>query len=79
MVRCISSCFTEEYEDKRKELESVANPIISGAYGAAGGAQVVQADSQVLVASQVVPQVPVVQVVLLVVNQVDQLLKKLIK
>ncbi|KAG8204953.1 SSA1, partial [Candida africana] len=29
---------TEEYEDKRKELESVANPIISGAYGAAGGA-----------------------------------------
>ena len=70
---------TEEYEDKRKELESVANPIISGAYGAAGGAQVVQADSQVLVASQVVPQVPVVQVVLLVVNQVDQLLKKLIK
>ncbi|EER33223.1 heat shock protein SSA1 [Candida tropicalis MYA-3404] len=29
---------TEEYEDKRKELESVANPIISSAYGAAGGA-----------------------------------------
>ncbi|KAF6069523.1 Heat shock protein SSA4 [Candida albicans] len=27
---------TEEYEDKRKELESVANPIISGAYGAGG-------------------------------------------
>ena len=29
---------TDEYEDKRKELESVANPIISGAYGGAGGA-----------------------------------------
>ncbi|EMG46115.1 Heat shock protein SSA3 [Candida maltosa Xu316] len=29
---------TEEYEDRRKELESVANPIISSAYGAAGGA-----------------------------------------
>ncbi|RCK64151.1 Heat shock protein SSA1 [Candida viswanathii] len=29
---------TDEYEDRRKELESVANPIISSAYGAAGGA-----------------------------------------
>ena len=47
---------TEEYEDKRKELESVANPIISGAYGAAGGAQVVQADSQVLVAPRWCPR-----------------------
>ncbi|KAG5418254.1 SSA3 [Candida metapsilosis] len=33
------SASTEEYTDKQKELESVANPIISGAYGgAAGGA-----------------------------------------
>ncbi|CAI5757222.1 unnamed protein product [Candida verbasci] len=29
---------TEEYTDKHKELESIANPIISGAYGGAGGA-----------------------------------------
>ncbi|CUM66370.1 uncharacterized protein PRCAT00004034001 [Priceomyces carsonii] len=27
---------TDEYNDKHKELESVANPIISGAYGAGG-------------------------------------------
>ncbi|KAI5963831.1 hypothetical protein KGF57_001206, partial [Candida theae] len=33
------SASTEEYTDKQKELESIANPIISGAYGgAAGGA-----------------------------------------
>ena len=30
------SASTEEYTDKQKELESVANPIISGAYGAGG-------------------------------------------
>ncbi|CAK9436755.1 uncharacterized protein LODBEIA_P12770 [Lodderomyces beijingensis] len=30
------SASTEEYADKQKELESVANPIISGAYGAGG-------------------------------------------
>ncbi|KAG7661148.1 SSA3 [[Candida] subhashii] len=29
---------TEEYADKHKELESVANPIITAAYSAAGGA-----------------------------------------
>ncbi|CAH6721316.1 heat shock protein Ssa2p [[Candida] jaroonii] len=29
---------TEEYADKQKELESVANPIMSSVYGAAGGA-----------------------------------------
>lgn len=28
----------EEYDDKHKELESIANPIISAAYGGAGGA-----------------------------------------
>ncbi|KAI3404564.1 SSA3, partial [Candida oxycetoniae] len=32
------SASTEEYTDKQKELESVANPIISGAYAASGGA-----------------------------------------
>lgn len=29
---------TEEYTDKHKELEGIANPIISGAYSGAGGA-----------------------------------------
>ena len=29
---------TEEYSDKKKELEEVANPIMSTLYGAAGGA-----------------------------------------
>ncbi|ODV69890.1 heat shock protein 70 [Hyphopichia burtonii NRRL Y-1933] len=29
---------TEEYNDRHKELESIANPIISAAYSAAGGA-----------------------------------------
>ncbi|CAK7900545.1 heat shock protein Ssa1p [[Candida] anglica] len=29
---------TEEYADRHKELESIANPIISGAYQSAGGA-----------------------------------------
>ncbi|ODV77832.1 heat shock protein SSA1 [Suhomyces tanzawaensis NRRL Y-17324] len=29
---------TEEYSDKQKELEGIANPIISSAYSAAGGA-----------------------------------------
>ncbi|KAG7194834.1 70-kilodalton heat shock protein [Scheffersomyces spartinae] len=29
---------TDEYEDRKKELEHIANPIISSAYGGAGGA-----------------------------------------
>ncbi|EDK45466.1 Hsp70 ATPase ssa1 [Lodderomyces elongisporus] len=33
-----SAASTEEYSDKHKELESVANPIISSAYQGAGGA-----------------------------------------
>lgn len=32
------SATTEEYTDKHKELEGIANPIISGAYAGAGGA-----------------------------------------
>lgn len=32
------SATKDEYEAQQKELESVANPIISAAYGAAGGA-----------------------------------------